>query len=666
MNSSEKKIEKLLQEIETLKGENADLKTKYGNSSPGSYFSNVITNQIDNEEKYKSIFNSNHVVMLLIDPSSGEIVDANNAACKFYGWGYDEIIRKNISQINTLPSSELKEMMRKAKDENHNHFHFDHRLANGEIRKVEVHSGPIKIGNKNLLYSIIHDITVRITLETGIKESEERFRQLIWGMQVGVMLQGPKAEIILCNPKSLELLGLTEDQLLGKTSFDPDWNVIHEDGSPFPGNTHPVPQAIVSGKPVTNVVMGVYHPANADRVWLLVDAIPLFNSDSTVRQVICTFIDITARKQAGEALLESENRLDRAEKVAKIGNWKLMLTSKRIISSSGARIIYGIDKDSMSLEDIQKIPLPEYRQMLDEELDKLITKNIPFNVEYKIRRPNDGKIVDINSIADYDKENNIIFGVVQDITTRKQTEGEIKKKNDELIKINSEKDKFFSIIAHDLRSPFEGLLHLTEYMANESQDFTISEFIRVSQSLNNSAVNVFKLLNNLLEWALIQQGKMSLEIQKLNLSEILELNLDILKERASQKNIAVVNRVDDSLIVLSDEKMLNSIVRNLLSNAVKFTPVNGNVFLSARELGNNMIEISVNDSGIGIPGELCKKLFKIEEQVGRAGTEGEHSSGIGLVLCREFVEMLGGEIWVESRENVGSTFYFTIPKSIAL
>jgi len=139
-----------------------------------------------------------------------------------------------------------------------------------------------------------------------LSQSEEKFRNMVWDMQVGVLLQGPKAEIVMANPMALELLGISENQLMGKTSFDPEWNVIHEDSSPFLGAAHPVPQAIETRQPVHNVVMGVYRPLTKDRVWLLVDAEPELDDDGTVRQVVCTFVDITARKNAEAALRASE------------------------------------------------------------------------------------------------------------------------------------------------------------------------------------------------------------------------------------------------------------------------------------------------------------------------------------------------------------------------
>lgn len=155
----------------------------------------------------------------------------------------------------------------------------------------------------NAIVINFRDISERKKAEKELKDSEEKFKRLVWDMQVGVTLQGPDSEILLCNPMALELLGLDENQLLGKTSFDPSWNVIHEDGSPFPGSTHPVPEAISTGKSVRNVVMGVFRPRKNDRVWLLVDAEPIPDVNKRVRQVVCTFIDITIRKLAEQELI---------------------------------------------------------------------------------------------------------------------------------------------------------------------------------------------------------------------------------------------------------------------------------------------------------------------------------------------------------------------------
>ncbi len=240
---------------------------------------------------------------------------------------------------------------------------------------------------------------------------------------------------------------------------------------------------------------------------------------------------------------------------------------------------------------------------------------------------------------------------------------ELTETKEKLEKINSEKDKFFSIIAHDLRSPFIGLLSLTELMANKSQDFTIDEFTDLSRSLNNSAVNVYKLLNNLLEWSQMQQNAVSFNSGKIDLLTLISSNLSILAQRASQKNISVQNEISIPVFVSVDEKMINAVLRNLLSNAVKFTETGGKVTISAKPVENNMFEISVTDTGIGIAEENLSRLFQLGENIKSKGTEGELSTGLGLILCKEFVESHGGKIWASSKLGQGSTFYFTIPKA---
>jgi diguanylate cyclase (GGDEF)-like protein/PAS domain S-box-containing protein len=153
------------------------------------------------------------------------------------------------------------------------------------------------------------EIVERQRVEEALRESEDRFRTLIQELHVGVLLQGANAEILLSNQAAIDLLGITESQLLGKTSFDPSWNVIHEDGATFPGETHPVPQAIATRQAVRNVVMGVYRPSMGDRIWLLVNAEPQLTADGSLKQVICTFSDITKRKQAEERLAQRERYL---------------------------------------------------------------------------------------------------------------------------------------------------------------------------------------------------------------------------------------------------------------------------------------------------------------------------------------------------------------------
>lgn len=254
-----------------------------------------------------------------------------------------------------------------------------------------------------------------------------------------------------------------------------------------------------------------------------------------------------------------------------------------------------------------------------------------------------------------------VLGISRDTTARKRAGEMLKKQNEELTRLNAEKDKFFSIIAHDLKSPFNGFLNLTEIMANTSENISLAEFTDYSKQLNEAARNLYQLLENLLKWSQVQKGNISYDPVDSDLSQIVIQCIDTINPKAEQKEIKIVNEVDASQKVRADERMLGVILRNFLSNAVKFTRPGGEIFIRSRLLENGTVEISVSDNGIGIPRDDINRLFKIGEKVGREGTEGELSTGLGLLLCKEFVEKNGGEIRVESEENVGSTFSFTLP-----
>ncbi len=243
----------------------------------------------------------------------------------------------------------------------------------------------------------------------------------------------------------------------------------------------------------------------------------------------------------------------------------------------------------------------------------------------------------------------------------KERTGEIEMQSQKLSEANAAKDKFFRIIAHDLRSPISGLLKLTDLMANESENISVKEYSEISRSLNQSAGNLYKLLNNLLEWATVQQKGIEFTPARFDLMKEAVSCVNTVSEIASQKGIKIDNKINTSLFMHADEKMINTVLRNLLSNAVKFTRRGGEVVLSAQN-ENGSVVITISDTGIGIPADDMEKLFKIEERVGRPGTEKEPSTGLGLVLCKEFIEMHGGTIRVESVEGEGSRFIVLVPE----
>jgi PAS domain S-box-containing protein len=257
--------------------------------------------------------------------------------------------------------------------------------------------------------------------------------------------------------------------------------------------------------------------------------------------------------------------------------------------------------------------------------------------------------------------------IVTDISELRKRENKIKHQKDELAELNATKDKFFSIISHDLKSPFTTLLGFSELLFNEYDTFdekTRKEFIEL---IYKSSQNNFKLLENLLTWSLTQIGKIKFNPSQVNLKALVDENIDLINQAALGKGIRLESQINHDIIIDTDNDLINTVIRNLISNAIKFTPKDGKVTISANLVSetqpNEYLELSIKDTGLGIAPENLGKLFKIGKSVSRTGTEGELGTGLGLMLCKEFIEKCGGKIWVESEVGNGSVFHFTLPNS---
>lgn len=237
---------------------------------------------------------------------------------------------------------------------------------------------------------------------------------------------------------------------------------------------------------------------------------------------------------------------------------------------------------------------------------------------------------------------------------------QIKKQNSELQKLNSEKDKFFSIIAHDLKSPFNTIIGFSEILKEQIAEKNFEGIEKFSEIILKSANRALNLLLNLMQWSQSQTGRMEFSPEPFDLVELIKDVTILLSNTAQKKSIGLIQDLPKQLSVFADKNMISTILRNLISNAIKFTHPNGKISISVQSDVNN-ITVKVIDNGVGIPKEAIDKLFHIENKYTSPGTKDEKGTGLGLILCKEFVEKHNGKIWVESRENEGSAFWFTIP-----
>ncbi|HEX9252102.1 MAG TPA: ATP-binding protein, partial [Ignavibacteriaceae bacterium] len=254
-----------------------------------------------------------------------------------------------------------------------------------------------------------------------------------------------------------------------------------------------------------------------------------------------------------------------------------------------------------------------------------------------------------------------IYGLVSDVTFRKRAEEELKKSTQNLIKLNETKDRFISIISHDLRTPFSSILGFTDLLANDDE-LTEDERKQYVKYIQESSRSMLALVNSLLDWTRLQTGRIKFEPQKLDVSKIVTDSVNALSGSAIQKGIEVLSNVNQSLALFVDKSLITQVFNNLISNAIKFTHRGGFVNISSESVANSrFVKFRIKDTGVGIKNDDLPKLFSVDAKFTSEGTAGERGSGLGLSLVKEIIEKHGGTISVESEYGKGTEFVFTLP-----
>jgi len=226
--------------------------------------------------------------------------------------------------------------------------------------------------------------------------------------------------------------------------------------------------------------------------------------------------------------------------------------------------------------------------------------------------------------------------------------------------LNATKDKFFSIIAHDLKSPFSSIVGYTELLSENYRKFDNDKVEKYINNVYIASKQAFNLVENLLLWAQSQKGSIEFNPEIFKLQTLSDEIISLIENQASKKKISVINKISHEITILADKNMISTVIRNLLTNAIKFTPHGGVVNINSFQ-NPDYTEISVIDTGIGMTKETADNLFKIDTQITTKGTDNEKGTGLGLIICREFIEKHRGKIWVESVPGKGSAFYFAVP-----
>lgn len=512
--------------------------------------------------------------------------------------------------------------------------------------------------NMRYFAGVSRNITAKKKAENDLKQSEERFRLVFDQAPVGVLILDLDFTIKMVNKSMFKFLGYTSDEIIGKSYFGlfaPEESFNRKD------------YIIDFLKGLANEISPEFKFFTKSKkiVWGKVTGAIIKNVEN---EIICysqVIEDITELKKTALFLKETDLQFKQV--------WENSFDGMRLTDSEGFIVLVNkafCNLVKKSVNELLGKPFSVIYQednspaILKKGKERFLNNSVESNFERELTLWNNEKVWFelTNSYIYLENEPKLLLSIFHDITKRKQAEEEIKKYSEQLEEANKSKDKFFSIIAHELKSPFQGSLGISEILSTEFDVLDRQEAKDLIKSLHRSLNNQYNLLKNLLDWSRLQTGRIQCNPDTIIIEEIVKDVLYLLQNNIKNKQIEIELNIEKSHKVFADFLMIRTVITNLIANAIKFTYNKGLIKIYSKSL-DEFIEISVEDNGVGIEQTNIDKLFKIDCQISTYGTNNETGTGLGLILCKEMIEKNNGKIGVESRKNLGSKFYFVLPKA---
>lgn len=739
----------------------------------------------ESERRFRTILDNIHLVGVTLD-HGGKIVFCNDFLLELTGWKMEEVLNKDWFET-FLPAEnvpEVKDVFIRTIEAADFPSYFENEILtrDGKRRNIAWNNTVFKDINGHIanITCVGEDITERKAAEQSLMKNKGHLRTLVDTIPDLVWLKDKEGVYLTCNPKFESFFGAKESEIVGKTDYD----FVDKDLADF--FTHKDREAMAADKPSMNEEE-ITFADDGHKEYLETIKAPMYDVNGQLIGVLGVGRDITRRKLTEEELRRKEIQLSTALRVGHVGSWEFDLNSRLVYASDEARKIYGLGEKQFTIDEIQMIPLPEYRPMLYSAMIDLLEDNQSYDVEFKIKRHNDVEVRDIHSIAEYFKERNVVIGTIQDITERKQVEVRLRERENllnevgriakiggwevdvlsgkgtwthevpriygldpatlpaleiglcrylpdskELItkafqtasqngepydleleittldgkhkwvraignpkivdgkvtkitgsfqditerkqsetevlhaKLAAEaaskaKSEFLATMSHELRTPLNSICGFSQLLNDRIPGELNDKQARYISHIINSSKHLTELINDILDLSKIEAGNMKLETEKFNVTEDLNEVIALIQPVAYGKSIDIEDRFDtNGLEINADRMKFRDIMNNLLSNAVKFTPEKGKIRVEAT-YQHEKLYISVSDNGIGISRDDQQEIFKPFKQADSFLSRKYQGTGLGLAITKNYVEMHGGTVWVESSPGKGSTFRFTIP-----
>ena len=489
----------------------------------------------------------------------------------------------------------------------------------------------------------------------SLTKSEAKYRNLVENSHTGILYIDAGGHIIEVNKQLLKILGSPGEEETKKI------NILEYEPLIKLGLTEEIVQSIKTGNIIFNEKH--YQTKWEKNINVKYSITPIKGQDGNVNSLILNIEDISKAKETERLKYESEEKYrilveNSLQAMVIIQDNRLIFGNSQFEKLTHYKLEELSAKGRMWLKML--IYPDDFKRSIRNVIDAVQGMEKTAKHEYRIVRK-DGKIrwIDtLGSVINYQGKRAILL-VAVDITERKISEQILINSEKKLKEANAMKDKFFSIVAHDLKNPFSSILGFSNLLYEAYENFEEKQRKTFIKNICESAENTFKLLQNLLEWSRTQTGTIEYNPKLININQLVKENLGIFKSSLQHKKITTQVDIPEGANAWADENMINTVLRNLISNAIKFTKVGGSIKVSAIIEGDN-ITINVRDNGIGIEKENIVKLFRIDDQHRSTGTLNETGSGLGLLLCKEFVEKNHGHIKAESTRGEGSVFSFTL------
>ena len=610
------------------------------------------------KNRFENMFKIHSAIMLLIDAKTGNIIDANHSACKFYGYTLDEFKKLNISNINVLSKKDIQDKIKEAKNLNNNTFIFPHRLKSGEIKMVESNTSPIKTDNGEILFSIIKDISNEVDLKNNLKNKDELLQN--FANQVPGVLYTYQyfPDGRSCFPFASE--HINEIYEVNPNSVVNDSKEVLE--KIYEKDIKLVSKSIIKSYKELSVWKCTYRVKLEKKGlrWLYGEAKPVKQTDGSV--IWFGYIkDITEQKNIEAKTLDTTLKLELATSASKQGIWRWKFSTNILECDDSMYKIYGIVKtEEINHYDIwSKTIVKEDLPLVEEKINSARQTDGTFDITYRIKRLDDGKIryIKASAICQFDENGDKIALVGSNIDI---TELEIAKIKSQ--KANEAKSKFLANMSHEIRTPLNGTIGLINLVLDTPLNPLQNDYLKKAIQTSNSLLNI---INDILDYSKIEIGKLDTLKEPFSLNQLLENVTNIfgyqVYEKGLEFNFTIDPKINNNLV--GDSLRLTQVLNNFVGNAIKFTQkgyVNIDISIINKTDNKILLDFSVKDTGIGIALENQHKLFKAFNQEDSSTTKRFGGTGLGLVISKQLVEIMGGEVYFNSIKDKGSTFGFKI------